>query len=83
MEDVTARLANRLTQAIRQRFVGRRAELELFRIALSQDVPDFAILHLHGPGGMGKTTLLRQFALIAEEMERPFMGDFRDTCSAP
>ncbi len=68
---MTARLANRLTQARRQRFVGRRAELELFRAALSRDVPDFAVLHLHGPGGMGKTTLLREFAQIATEAGRP------------
>lgn len=44
-ETVTARLANRLTQARRQRFVG--------------------------PGGMGKTTLLREFAHIAEQVGRP------------
>jgi hypothetical protein len=68
---MTARLANRLTQARRQRFVGRSAELELFRIALSRDAPDFAVLHLYGPGGMGKTTLLREFARIAEEVGRP------------
>jgi ABC-type cobalamin transport system ATPase subunit len=35
------------------------------------DVPDFAVLHLHGPGGMGKTTLLREFAHIATEAGRP------------
>lgn len=69
---MTARLANRLIQARRQRFVGRSAELELFRAALSRDAPDFAVLHLVGPGGMGKTTLLREFARIAEEAERPF-----------
>jgi hypothetical protein len=68
---MTARLANRLTQARRQRFVGRSAELELFRAALSRDIPDFAVLHLHGPGGMGKTTLLREFAHIATEAGRP------------
>lgn len=68
---MTARLANRLTQARRQRFVGRSAELELFHTALSREVPDFAVLHLYGPGGMGKTTLLREFARIAGEMERP------------
>lgn len=67
---MTARIANRLTLARRQRFVGRSAELELFCAALSRDVPDFAVLHLHGPGGMGKTTLLREFAHIAEEAER-------------
>jgi hypothetical protein len=68
---VTTRLADRLTQARRQRFVGRSAELELFRATLSRDVPDFAVLHLHGPGGMGKTTLLREFAQIATEAGLP------------
>lgn len=67
---MAARLANRLTQARRQRFVGRSAELELFRAALSRDVPDFAVLHLHGPGGMGKTTLLREFTQIAADAGR-------------
>ncbi len=67
---MASRLANRLTQARRQRFVGRRAELELFRAALGRDVPDFAVLHLVGPGGMGKTTLLREYAQIAEEAGR-------------
>lgn len=68
---MTARLANRLMQARRQRFVGRSAELELFRTALSHDAPDFAVLHLVGPGGMGKTTLLRELAHIAEQVGRP------------
>jgi energy-coupling factor transporter ATP-binding protein EcfA2 len=67
---VPARLEHRLAQTRRRRFVGRRAELELFRAALDRDAPDFAVLHLHGPGGMGKTTLLREFAGIAEEAGR-------------
>jgi hypothetical protein len=68
---MVARLANRLTQAHRQRFVGRSAELALFRVALSRDVPDFAVLHLHGPGGIGKTTLLGKFGRLATETNRP------------
>jgi hypothetical protein len=62
---VEARLGQRLSSARQRRFVGRSAELELFRAALSRDAPDFAVLHIHGPGGMGKTTLLRAFAQIA------------------
>ncbi len=68
------RLENRLTTARRKRFVGRHAELELFHAALSRDMPDFAVLHLYGPGGMGKTTLLREFARIAEEAGRPYVS---------
>lgn len=71
---MASRLANRLTQARRQRFVGRTAEIELFRAALGRDVPDFAVLHLHGPGGVGKTTLLREFLHIAAEAGRPHVS---------
>jgi hypothetical protein len=67
---MAARLENRLTQARRRRFVGRRAELELFLLALGQGLPDFAVLHLHGPGGMGKTTLLHEFGRLAAEAGR-------------
>jgi len=67
---MTARLADRLHLARRQRFVGRNAELELFRVALSRELSDFAVLHLYGPGGMGKTTLLNEFGRIAAEAGR-------------
>ncbi len=67
---MTGRMEHRLALAQRSRFVGRNAELELFRVALSGDLPDFAVLHIYGPGGMGKTTLLREFARLAQEAER-------------
>ena len=54
-------LASRLAKARRRSFVGRAGELDLFRDALSADPPPFAVLHLHGPGGVGKSTLLRRF----------------------
>lgn len=60
--------------ARQRRFVGRSAELELFRAAISRDAQDFAVLHIHGPGGMGKTTLLRAFAQIAEGAGRPWLA---------
>jgi hypothetical protein len=62
------RLLDRLTAA--GRFVGRAAELELFQVALAAEIPPFALLHLHGPGGVGKTSLLQQFARLATSAGR-------------
>jgi hypothetical protein len=59
------RLADRLELARRGRFVGRAAELALFRAALKAAEPPYAVLYIHGPGGIGKTTLLREYARIA------------------
>ncbi|MCL4858594.1 MAG: ATP-binding protein [Caldilineaceae bacterium] len=70
---MTSRLGRRLTVARQNRFVGRYAELELFRTALNRDLPDFAVLHLYGPGGVGKTTLLREFVRLAEAAGRPHL----------
>ncbi|MCL6509610.1 MAG: ATP-binding protein [Anaerolineae bacterium] len=64
------RLSDRLAAARRSRFVGREAELTLFRSALQTDEPPFAVLHIHGPSGVGKTTLLRQFESVAAEHGR-------------
>ncbi len=62
-------LSERLEQARRQRFVGRAAELDLFRQALSEEDLPFYVLHIFGPGGVGKTTLLREYAHLARETE--------------
>lgn len=52
----------------RQRlFVGRSAELELVRSALDSPEPLFSVLFLHGPGGIGKSSLLDVIARLAEE----------------
>src|SRR5215207_9533018 len=59
-------VADRLRGARRQRFVGRAAEIELFRGALSSAEPPFSVLWFHGPGGVGKTTLLGALAEAAE-----------------
>jgi hypothetical protein len=59
-------VAGRLRTAQRRAFVGREEELELFRGALAADPPVFAVLHVHGPGGVGKSALLDAYAAIAE-----------------
>jgi ABC-type cobalamin/Fe3+-siderophores transport system ATPase subunit len=63
----TFRLADRLAAARHARFVGRTEELDLFRSALLAKHPSFAVLYIHGPGGVGKTTLLGEYTRIAAE----------------
>lgn len=73
------KLSDRIDRARRERFVGRQAEVELFRTALLADEPPFAVLHIYGPGGAGKTTLLHELARIATELGWPVVHlDARD-----
>lgn len=62
-----SRLADRLHNARRRRFIGRTAELALFEAALTAGEPPFFLLYIHGPGGVGKTALLTQYARLAEQ----------------
>lgn len=51
-------------------FVGRHGELALFTANLDTDPGDAAhhfLFHVHGPGGVGKSTLLGQFDRAARE----------------
>jgi hypothetical protein len=77
-------LADRLAAARRGRFVGRLAEIELFRSALLAPELPFAVLYVHGPGGVGKTTLIREYARLAGECGRPVIHlDGRTIESSP
>ncbi len=58
-------------KARHDRFVGRAAELELFRQALVSEDPPFVVLYLFGPGGVGKSALLGEFARLAAQEGRP------------
>jgi AAA ATPase domain len=60
-------VADRLKSARRRRFVGRAAEVELFLGALALPEPPFSVLWIHGPGGVGKTTLLGALADAATD----------------
>jgi hypothetical protein len=60
-------LAERLEMGRRSRFVGRTAERDKFRSALAAVEWPFQLLHLFGPGGVGKTTLLREFVNMAQK----------------
>ncbi len=62
-------LAQRVAAARRRAFVGRAAEIELFRQAVeAPEEPPFTVLHVHGPGGIGKSALLRMFSDIASHL---------------
>jgi hypothetical protein len=79
-----ARLGDVLISRRRQRFVGRAAEIELFRACLDADSAPFAVLFLHGPGGIGKSSLLDAFAMEAHRQQlRIVRLDARDLLPSP
>jgi hypothetical protein len=55
-------LRDRLAAARRHDFVGRQDELALFEALL--DAGRGGVVHVHGPGGIGKSSLLHQFAWL-------------------
>jgi hypothetical protein len=76
-------LGQRLASRDRQRFVGRGPELAFFDDLLVDDPPASVVL-VHGPGGMGKSTLLREVARRAEARGRsPRLVDARDLAPVP
>ncbi|MCA9839575.1 MAG: AAA family ATPase [Trueperaceae bacterium] len=59
------KLADRLIEAQQRRFVGREHEKALFTKLLQNPEPEYLLLHIHGPGGVGKTSLVNELATIA------------------
>ncbi|HEU5471003.1 MAG TPA: ATP-binding protein [Actinophytocola sp.] len=75
---------HRLDAARRDTFVGRAGELELVRTAVAGPELPFVVLHVCGPGGVGKSALLRRFADVAAEAGAEcFAVDGRDTGATP
>lgn len=64
-----ARLADYLNAARRRHFVGRVDEQALFRAALTATELPFYVIYIFGPGGVGKSTLLREFVHICQETQ--------------
>jgi ATP/maltotriose-dependent transcriptional regulator MalT len=80
------RLGDRLAALRDKYFAGRTAELDVFRSALHHDAVDrpVALLFVHGPGGVGKTVLLRQFGRLAAAAGATVIGlDGRDLEPSP
>ena len=80
---MTDLLATVIDEARRQAFVGRAAEFATFDELLGGDGPR-RVLFIHGPGGIGKSTLLDQFRLRAREGGRSTVtiDGFYVDCSA-
>ena len=51
-------IGDRLSAKASKRFVGRESELALLREAISPGQPTTPLFFVHGPGGIGKTTLM-------------------------
>jgi hypothetical protein len=64
-------LADRLQAARQRHFIGRQTELDLFQNALTAETLPFAVLYVHGPGGVGKTSLMRQYSRLAGASAMP------------
>jgi hypothetical protein len=77
-------LADHLNRARHERFVGREGEIALFQSALADGGFPFFVLHIFGPGGVGKTSLLREFSYISESKSaQPAYLDARNIEPSP
>jgi hypothetical protein len=76
-------LAAVIDEARRRAFVGRAEELAVFADALETGSPRRVLL-VYGPGGIGKTTLLDQFRLLAQAAGRHVVSvEGRDVYCSP
>ncbi|MBV8884209.1 MAG: hypothetical protein JO235_09470 [Chroococcidiopsidaceae cyanobacterium CP_BM_RX_35] len=66
---MSSSLAARLRAEHHLRFVGRTRELGYFQSAVAAAELPFYVLHIFGPGGVGKTTLLKEFVRLCEQTQ--------------
>ncbi len=64
-------LQKRLKQARSDKFVGREAQLDLFRRNITAKIPEYPFLQISGQGGVGKTTLLARFQMLCHTLSVP------------
>lgn len=77
-------IADRLRAARDQLFVGRRGEMKRFRDALTAETLPFNVMHVFGPGGVGKTSLLQAYERCCEDHEVPvYVLDVRNVDPTP
>lgn len=77
-------LAERLKQTRRSQIVGRAAERDVLRQLLQSETLPANILYVHGPGGVGKTTLLNEYGALCAELGVPSVYlDLRNIETSP
>jgi hypothetical protein len=70
MDGVGRTVADRLGAARRRALVGRRDELDRVRELLTRPPAERpSVLHVHGPGGVGKTALLQACEHLADDLD--------------
>jgi energy-coupling factor transporter ATP-binding protein EcfA2 len=65
--NMARRLADILSSTRRQLFTGREKEVQLFKSMIQQQDLSTYLLYVHGPGGQGKTTLVKEFTEICKQ----------------
>ncbi len=81
---MTLRLADHLSAARKRTFIGREAEREFFRSNIHATELEFYVLHVFGPGGVGKTTLLKEFITLCNQNSvNPIYLDGRNIEASP
>lgn len=68
-----ARLKDILQQQRKMNFVGRNREISFFNALLTEEQLAVHLVFIHGPGGQGKTTLLRQYTDICKTGQIPLI----------
>ena len=58
LSDKPGTISERLAEAAKSSFVGRKKELSLLSNAIEADDPPFFVAYVHGPGGIGKSRLI-------------------------
>lgn len=67
-----AKLSEILEHERKSAFVGRDAELDLFQSVLKKENP-VLLLYFHGPGGQGKTTLMKKCMDLCAREDVPYL----------
>lgn len=77
-------ISQRLSAAAEREFVGRGPELALLTGAVGARPPPFVVAFVHGPGGIGKSRLLRRaLASVHEAGARTLLLDCREIEPTP
>ncbi len=78
------KLADILSSARRQFFTGREKELQVFRSIAQQAELSTFLLYVYGPGGQGKTTLVKAYIDLCNDFSIPYLYlDGRDINASP